>query len=379
MKRWLVWILVAVLLAGCSQESGQVQPAAAIAQVQHISIESRQELPYAGVELSFRLEENSPQWQVAVQAAELFCRTTGAEITLTHEGSTDIRCVEASQLSDTGLADLTQLAGAADYDSHSYASLRQLAIDRCGSLKAIAWQPELLAVYYNRAAFADCGLTEIPTAWEQFSEQSEAICRAGYQPLALDSGHAALATSLVLERIFGWQDVTQLDAGDSRLHAALEQILRYTWAGNVADGWSEDTQQLTEHLGLQNSVMFVGSSAECGGMPTAIDWGVFAMPASGAGSGAFFGGTYLAVDANCSHVQAAFDYIRLLTTGQLDQLLADMTGGIPADPANVCAIAGAADVLQTAIADPGRIPGEMPAALWRGWYRSGAQASNSWK
>ena len=78
------------------------------------------------------------------------------------------------------------------------------------------------------------------------------------------------------------------------------------------------------------------------------------------------------IDEECAETQAAFDFVMLLATGEFDQLRADLTGGIPADPANRSPVEGAVEALQDAPpADLGIFGSKQTDAavkLWSGWY-----------
>ena len=113
---------------------------------------------------------------------------------------------------------------------------------------------------------------------------------------------------------------------------------------------------------------------------TALNWGVFAYPGDGPGNGLLVDADVLAIHASSQNVQAAFDFVMLLTTGQFDQLRADVTLGIPADPNNESPIYGAADAMVHATAQGLKwFPAEnneLFSRLWNGYYKTGAYFAN---
>lgn len=126
--------------------------------------------------------------------------------------------------------------------------------------------------------------------------------------------------------------------------------------------------------------MTVGSNALCAQVEEAsqvqITWGVFAWPGGGTGSVATE--DVLCVRKDCAYAQAAFDFIMLLCTGEFDQLWADVTGGIPADPANASPITGAVETLLAAQPQTALLGTDALLKLWTGGYGSGAAFAAAW-
>ena len=106
-----------------------------------------------------------------------------------------------------------------------------------------------------------------------------------------------------------------------------------------------------------------------------VRWGVFPWPGDGAGTGTAVDEQVLAINKNAENPQAAFDFIRLLTSGEFDQLRADLRRGIPADPNNESVIVGAVDTLKRASSESfGLLDtyyNEIYTQLWQGAYPTG--------
>ena len=81
----------------------------------------------------------------------------------------------------------------------------------------------------------------------------------------------------------------------------------------------------------------------------------------------------LMIHRDCPNGQAAFDFLMLLTTGEFDQLRADISGGIPADPANESSITGAMDAIKesqpVALGVFGSRQLNAAVRLWSAWYQ----------
>ena len=136
-------------------------------------------------------------------------------------------------------------------------------------------------------------------------------------------------------------------------------------------------------MALSNSAMMVGTNADCSDVEEAslmdLNWGVFPYPGNHS-SGTWMTADMLVIHQNSEHAQAAFDFLMLLVTGEFDQLRADISCGIPADPNNESPIHGAMDAIGAALPEPLGLMGQkqMTAAvrLWSAYYsQAGRYAS----
>ena len=128
-------------------------------------------------------------------------------------------------------------------------------------------------------------------------------------------------------------------------------------------------------MALSNSAMMIGTNQDCADVEAAtlidLNWGVFPYPGS-TGSGTWMNADVLVLHPDTAHAQAAFDFVMLLATGEFDQLRADISCGIPADPANASLIAGAMEAIGAADPEPLGLFGDnqldVSVKLWSGWY-----------
>lgn len=380
--------LLILMMMGCGVETAPETTAPPETVVVEIPYETEADArPYVGVELTFcaALAETDPQVQVLTQAAEVFEKQTGAVVTFRRaadqaaagqalaEGTADIVRVPLDALTENASAalDLTELAARAGYESHSFDALRQQVTSRCGTLAAIPCAPELVGIYYNADVFREAGILQAPADWESFLTVCGILAGEGWQPLAMNTEdmvpalqlHLGLNEALTEEQAaeLGQQIVELLDAG-------------YVQFADAPGGQNK--------LALSNAVMTLGSNADCARIEeetcTDLNWGVFCWP----GGAAYGMSEVLAVASGCEAPQAAFDFVMLLTTGEFDQLRADVTGGIPADPSNESVIAGAVEALAVAGAqEPDVLSDAKPLVaqkLWQGKYKSGKVFADIW-
>jgi raffinose/stachyose/melibiose transport system substrate-binding protein len=279
--------------------------------------------------------------------------------------------------------DLRQLALEAEYADHSHYVLREQIISRCGYLAAIPQEPLLYGLYYNADAFRDAEVTDLPESWEDFLALSGRLTSAGYMPLTIDSEHAHLILELFLERHLGAQQFQTMLAqalwtSTTEYIEMFRKPIDYAAAGYLAKGDPAAFPGGQNKIALSNVAMVAGSSELCAQVERStimnVNWGVMAFPGDGPGTGCGAESRVLAVHKDSANARAAFDFIMLLTRGEFDQLYADVTGGIPADPGNECGIEGAVKLLETAdVRGFGLLTNEdqeLFSRLWNGWYKT---------
>lgn len=393
MMKKTLWVLLISLVilcaAGCGVEETQetTQP---LIEVQVEYEEVVQQLPYQDVKLSLQSNwlREDPEAQVLLQAAAFFEKQTGAEVTIRwageDTGETDIYQLGAAEFLQMPVEfalDLTEMAEKVDYESKSHETMRNQITEQCGYLGAIAQTPYLGGIYYNTDVFAQCGITQTPRTWDDFLALSQKLCESGWQPLTLDQEDALIATELHLRRSIGSAEIVRLMSKNGQWHydeaaiAALEQVMLYVQAGNIATGTPAEYPAGQNKMALSNSVMMIGTNADCVDVEEAtltdLSWGIFPYPGS-TGSGTWMSADVLVIHRDSQNAQAAFDFVMLLTTGEFDQLRADISGGIPADPANASSVAGAMQALEAAQPEPLGLFGDkqldVSVKLWSGWY-----------
>lgn len=402
-RLWMV-LLALLLLAGCgAKEEIPEATEPPLVEVQVDYEEIVQELPYADTELvmqSMWLREN-PLSRVLLEAAALFERQTGAVVTVRwrDENTTlesaegidiiQIPAAEFASMNAEYALDMTDMAAAAGYEAKSHETLRQQIVQQCGYLGAVAQIPYLGGIYYNADIFAQCGIETLPQDWDGFLALCHGLRQRGWQPLTLDQEDALAAMELHLRRSVGTDEVRRMMSKghrwDTNMPAidAMDQVKLFVQDGNMATGTPAETPVGQNKMASSNAAMMVGTNADCADVEEAslmdLNWGVFPYPGN-LSSGTWMTADMLVIHRNTKHAQAAFDFLMLLATGEFDQLRADLSVGIPADPENESPVSGAMDAIRAAQPEPLGLMGkkQMTAAvrLWSAYYsQSGRYAS----
>lgn len=308
---------------------------------------------------------NEPQGQVIQEAADAFKEKTGATVKIEWKGRDINTIIQAalesgekidifeddySRIAKTYVKncyDLTDMAKAANYDATSYACFNDQAIEWAGFLPCVTEQPQVGGVFYNRDIFDDCGITSVPTTWDEFTTACQAMVDKGYQPLALDSAYASFIFGYHLDRWIGEDAISDLAVNggwgkNEGVEKAAQQVIDFVKAGYLADGAPDEYPSSQNKIGLTGKVAMVVCANYVApevnnNSGTEINWGMFNYPSVEGGvdpSNAYAGANSLAITKYSENPQAAFDFLMFLTSGEFDQKMADAASQIPADPAN---------------------------------------------
>lgn len=371
MKKILALLLAALLLTGCGLVETPPETTAPPVEVQVAYEETENEKIYEGAVLTFAAcwDPESVEAQVLTKAARVFEATTGAAVELRWPGDEQaqdadlfqLTAAEFEALDPETVLDLTAMAEQADLSAASYASLNAQTTEKLGFLGALVQVPYLGGIYYNAEVFDGCGVTDLPESWEDFMEVCDHLYVSGWEPLTMDTDDAITALELHLRRAIGTEEIHRLM--DKKGHwyedepaiAAFEQALQFAKAGFVCVDAPADYPAGQNKMALTNCAMMIGTNADCRDVEnqtlTDLSWGVFPYPGA-TGSGIYVSADRIAIAKNCAHPEAAFAFALLLCTGEFDQLRADLTEGIPADPGNDSPIRGAVEVLTKEKAEP---------------------------
>jgi len=410
MRKFVSLLLCAALLwslSGCNQESiPETEPTEAPTQpVVEVEMDLQPAaLKYEGVQLQFwsLLGEEEPEGKVLLQAAEVFEKSTGAAVQVNWLAGDNGQLAEALagdlqadifETTGAGIGgeylpyalNLTNYAAQAGYDSYSWPKLREQLLNRCKDLYGIPYRPLLYGMYYNLDRAAGLGIEAFPNTWEEYLAFSQMLKDNDCEALAIDDARANLILELHIERALGWDTLreTMLTKNWRKNEMAMTMIqnaISFAEQGYLVKGNPAVYPAGQNRLAQSNVLMAAGSNLLCHEVEeaTAMDvrWGVFPYPGDGPGTGLLLDADVLAVNRSCRYPQAAFDFIMLLTTGEFDQLRADVSIGIPADPANTSPIAGTDRAMEAATAQaPKWFRAEnnlLFTRLWNGWYKTGA-------
>ena len=405
MKKLLIALLCLLVLCGCSREPAPTEPPEEPTQgVVEVPLATEAPvLKYEGVELQYLslLDKNDPEARVLQLAAAEFEQTTGAKVELIWLNGNESALADAlagkdkvdifeapGRAMEAGLkgqvVDLTKMVETSGYADKSWEVLREQIVERCGSLKAVALRPTLYGLYYNQEVFEVMAVQTPPNTWEQYLDFCQMLKNQGYECLVIDQQKAHIVLELMMERALGWEGLrtTMLEEAWRTNEMGLfmiQEAINFAENGYLVKGTPAAYPNAQNRLGHSNAVFVAGATALCYEVEQAcladMNWGVMAYPGNGPGSGLLVDSDVLAIHTSCEQQEAAFAFIQLVTTGGYDQLRADVTVGIPADPNNSSVITGANECMAKATPKAPRWfqvgHSELFCRLWNGYYKTG--------
>lgn len=304
-----------------------------------------------------------PQANVIEEAAAAFEAKTGVKVNIEFKGRDVNKVLSASLEAKENIDiieddykrigtvynkftyDLTDMAKAANYDSFSYKCLNDQSIEWAGYLNAIAEQPQVGGIFYDKDAFSKAGITAEPKTWAEFLDVCQKLKDAGIAPIAQDSAYCDFAFYHQLVRHLGEAKIEELDMNGGWSGTAAEQaadeIIDLINKGYFVEGAPDEFPSSENKIGFGQAAMIVCANyvtAEVNNnTQTQVNWGLFNYPAVDGGAdnaSAYAGANSLAITSYSENPQEAFDFIIFLTTGEWDQKMADEAAQIPADSRN---------------------------------------------
>ena len=380
----LASVMVLAMLAGCSnQPSASSNPPAEsnppAAASQPAENNNNESTGGKTITMWSMWSSGEPQANVISAAAAAFEEQTGVKVNIEFKGRDVNKVLAASLEANENIDiieddykrigtvynkftyDLTDMAKAANYDSFSYACLNNQSIKWAGYLNAIAEQPQVGGIFYDKDAFAKAEITAEPKTWSEFLDVCQKLKDAGVAPLAQDSAYCDFAFYHTLVRYLGEEKIEELDLNGGWSGTAAEQaaqdIIDMVKAGYFVDGAPDEFPSSENKIGFGLAAMVICAdyvTAEVNNNTgTQVNWGLFNYPAvdGGADNGAaYMGANSLAITSYSQNPQEAFDFIMFLTTGEWGQKLADDAHQIPADSRNTAPadLTGTIETLQAA-------------------------------
>ena len=382
----LASVMVLAMLAGCSNQPGassnppaESNPPAASQPAENNNNNNNESAGGKTITMWSMWSSGEPQANVISAAAAAFEEQTGVKVNIEFKGRDVNKVLAASLEANENIDiieddykrigtvynkftyDLTDMAKAANYDSFSYACLNNQSIKWAGYLNAIAEQPQIGGIFYDKDAFAKAEITAEPKTWSEFLDVCQKLKDAGVAPLAQDSAYCDFAFYHTLVRYLGEEKIEELDLNGGWSGTAAEQaaqdIIDLVNAGYFVDGAPDEFPSSENKIGFGLAAMVICAdyvTAEVNNNTgTQVNWGLFNYPAvdGGADNGAaYMGANSLAITSYSQNPQEAFDFIMFLTTGEWGQKLADDAHQIPADSRNTAPadLTGTIETLQAA-------------------------------
>lgn len=359
MKKKVLSLLVAaasvISMAACGAQPATTETTAPVAE------KSNTELTYWSM-----WNSTEGQAKILMEAAEEYEAKTGVHINIEFKGR-DIKTLigpaldggEKIDFFDTdymilvqqnknNLADLTEMAAAADYEKHVMPVLIENAKNwGDGKLKVMPYQPYTTGVWYNQDMFDAAGITKAPETWEEFLNVCEQLKATGVNPITCNSDGMTLLYGYQMARYVGqarlneirdnveWGQVPEAKKAAEDIYTLFDKGYMSPYApSNYPEGQNE--------IGFGESCMILNASwipneinQNTG---SSINWGFFPWPTVEGGvdgiEGSMVGAQGFGIADKSEHKQEAFDFIMTVVTGEYDKKLADTVLSIPADVEN---------------------------------------------
>ena len=317
-------------------------------------------------ELTYWSMWNSTEGQAKViqEAADAYEQETGVHINIEWKGRDiktligpaldagedvdifDTDYMMLTQQNDKYLADLTEMAAAADYEKHVMPILLENAKEWSnGKLKVMPYQPYTTGIWYDKAMFENAGVTETPETFDELLAVCEQLKASGVNPMTCNSDGVTLLYGYQLARYVGqdkvieildnadWANVPEAKKAADDIHTLFEKGYMSEYApANYPEGQNE--------IGFGESCMILNASW----IPNEInqntgatvDWGFFPWPSveGGVDGASMVGAQGFGIVDKSDAKQEAFDFILSVVTGENDLKMAEAVSSIPADTEN---------------------------------------------
>ena len=313
-------------------------------------------------------ESTEPQGQAIQEAVDAYTAETGVKVDLQFKGRTGNR--EALQPALDGgtqidifdedidrvnsmyakyLLDLEDLVKESGYEDTAIPGLMSACRDAGGgTLKTIPYQPNVFAFFYNKDLFEQAGVEKEPTTWAEFLDVCQKLKDAGITPMTMDDAYATSVIGYHLARLVGEEKVVEIvtegkwdDPAVLQMAQDIEELAKNGYYSEMVGSNVWPAGQNTE-LALGTAAMYLNGSW----LPNEVKdmagedfkWGCFAYPELENGANGIetnnFGAQVFGINKDTKMPKEAFDLVKLITTGEYDAKLAEMSVGIPADTTN---------------------------------------------
>lgn len=367
-------VMVSTMLAGCGGSETAATTAAPAAPAETTAAaapaETQAPAPTDGGSLTYwsMWEVTEPQGQAIKAATEKFTADTGVKVDLQFKGRTGIReglqpALDAGTNIDlfdedidrvnttwgSYLLDLEDLVKTTDYEKTANAGLMGACREvGGGTLKSIPYQPNVFAFFYNQDIFDQAGVTAVPTTWAELDAACQKIKDAGFTPITSDDAYIICSFGYHMARQIGyeatsaivkegkWDDPAVLKTAQAYEDFASKGYFSELIASNVWPAGQNTELALGEAAIYLNGSWLPNEVKDMAGPD--FKWGCFSYPAVEGGKdgveAANYGSQVLAINKNSKNPEAAFQLIEYITKGEFDQMMSELSVGIPADSTN---------------------------------------------
>ena len=363
-----VVMLVSVLAACGADEEVVVETTEEVVETVE-TVETAEPGIYDGVEMVYwsGQVDGTPAAEVLKELAAEFKAETGCVINIVFKGNerrkmmpTALESGEDIDIFDSAgfyelrtfdpawIMDLTPYYEESGYADKTYGvMIRDLEANSPeGGLPGVVKGPGLNGLWYDKAAVAAAGITEMPTTFDEFEAMFDAILETGVAPLSLDSAYLAGFFGTVLQRHCGQEVVAEMSMNggwseNEGAVAAAQRMIDWKAKGYFVDGAPDvfPTSQNKIALGLSamvNCGVWVSNEIETA-MGVDLDWGFTKFPildvTIDANVDSAYSG-YIHVNETCDNPDAAWDWLMKIVTGDGDKRWTDAAQCPPADKTN---------------------------------------------
>lgn len=221
-------------------------------------------------------------------------------------------------------------------------AVKQYAPD--GLIHGVPYQPNVVAVFYNRDMFEQAGITAAPETWEELMDVCQKLQDAGFTPFSVDDGYVVLPFGMYLGRLKGvdfvedlvynaaaWDDPAVKQAADAMQALWDNGYMSKNAASNKYPAGQNEVAMGDAAMYLVGSYM-LNEVKEIAGDD--FNWGAFAFPSPEGSELPSTANTYgmqiLQVAKNAQDPELAFYFATFLTTGKYDEMMSQSCSAIPA-------------------------------------------------
>ena len=312
---------------------------------------------------------NSTEGQAKViqEAADAYYEATGVKINIEWKGRDvktligpaldagekidffDTDYMNNAQQNGKYLADLTEMAEAADYESHALPVLvENVKSWSDGKLTVIPYQPYTTGVWYNKAMFENAGIEAEPKTWEEFLDVCEKLKASGVNAITCNSSDLTLLYGYQFARYVGQEKVVETlnEATWSSVpeaKQAADEIRTLFDKGYMSENAPAQWPEGQNELGFDESAMILQASwvpneIVQNTMNNEIQWGFFPWPSVTGGvdgpEAAMIGAQGFGIVDKSENKQEAVDFLMTVVTGEYDLKMAEAVSSIPSDIQN---------------------------------------------